>query len=242
MLKRGYHGTFHHPSAKHLQRYVNEFPDTEDLVATETAVCDPLEITSLGERPDFAVAARRSNPQEQITPKQQAWLGHMRRIARTQTAADFDAQTLEALARRLPRLLRNGPSDLKRVSELLAKCGVRVVFAEGLPGGKLAGAVTFLDDGRPVIGLTMRGDRFDSLAFTLLHECAHLTLGHIGPQSAAILDEDPAKQQTQSEDAEEAAANRQVSDCCSPAASTSRQRPHRRSPTLPSATRCIRVA
>ena len=87
-----------------------------------------------------------------------------------------------------------------------------MVFAEGLPGGKLAGAVTFLDDGRPVIGLTMRGDRFDSLVFTLLHECAHLTLGHIDPQSAAILDEDPAKQQTQSEDAEEAAANRQVSD------------------------------
>ena len=77
-------------------------PDTEDLVATETAVCDLLEITSLGERPDFAVAARRSNPQEQITPKQQAWLGHVRRIARTQTAADFDAQALEALARRLP--------------------------------------------------------------------------------------------------------------------------------------------
>ena len=38
MLKRGYHGTYHQMSEKHLDRYINEFsgchnhrpPDTED--------------------------------------------------------------------------------------------------------------------------------------------------------------------------------------------------------------------
>ncbi len=34
-----------------------------------------------------------------------------------------------------------------------AECGVMVVFSEGLPGGKLDGAVTFLGEGRPLIGL-----------------------------------------------------------------------------------------
>ena len=42
MLKRGCHGTFHHVSAKHLQRYVTEFAgrhnirdwDTIDQMAT----------------------------------------------------------------------------------------------------------------------------------------------------------------------------------------------------------------
>ena len=45
MLKRGYHGTFHHLSAKHLQRYVNEFAtrhnlrpqDTESIMAETVA-------------------------------------------------------------------------------------------------------------------------------------------------------------------------------------------------------------
>ena len=69
----------------------------------------------------------------------------------------------------------------------LASCGVRLVFLEGLRGGKLDGAVTFLSDGLPAIGLTTRGDRLDGVLFTLLHECAHLTLGHITPSDEGII-------------------------------------------------------
>ena len=46
MLKRGYQGTFHHFSEKHLDRYVNEFAgrhntrdaDTTDMMSSVTAV------------------------------------------------------------------------------------------------------------------------------------------------------------------------------------------------------------
>ena len=36
LLKRGYHGTFHHFSAKHLQRYADEFATRENLRDLDT--------------------------------------------------------------------------------------------------------------------------------------------------------------------------------------------------------------
>ena len=164
-------------------------PDTKDLDVVEAAVCELLEIPDLGDSPSFAVAARRSNRQEQITLKQTAWLGRLRRIAEQQEADQFDASALESAASELPRQLRRGPDSLKKTTGILADCGVRLVYLEGLKGGKLDGAVTFIGEGMPVIGLTARGDRFDSLLYTLLHECAHLTLGHIDETTTAILDE-----------------------------------------------------
>ena len=183
-------------------------PDTKALDVTESAVCELLEIESLDQTPGFAVAARRSNSAEPVTIKQSAWLGYIRRKGGTQQVADFDAGGLATLAARLPRLLRDGPGRLPQLPALLAACGVRLVFAEGLRGGKLDGAVTFLDDGRPVIGLTTRGNRFDILVFTLLHECAHLTLGHIDSPSAAIIDDDLIAAHS---DPRETAANEQAS-------------------------------
>ena len=183
-------------------------PDTRDLDETESAVCCLLEIESLEEKPAFALAARRLNRMEPITIKQSAWLGRVRRVAEAQQVERFDAEALGALAPRLPRMLRDGPDELARLPALLGECGVCLVFCEGLRGGKLDGAVTFLGDGRPVIGLTTRNNRFDSLLFTLLHECAHLTLGHITPQSGAILDDDVTEAKT---DPDEIAADEQAS-------------------------------
>ena len=38
LLKRGYHGTFHHVSAKHLQRYINEFASRHNVRDNDTIV------------------------------------------------------------------------------------------------------------------------------------------------------------------------------------------------------------
>ncbi len=173
-------------------------PDTHDIDMIETAVCELLEVETITETPTFAAAARRTNSQEQITPKQQAWLGRVRRIAEQQKAASFDVEALETVAARLPSEVQHGPKSLHLLPGILAGCGVRLVFLEGLPGGKLDGTVSFIEGGGPVIGLTARGDRFDSLLYTLLHECAHLTLGHIQEGSAAILDEGLSDEHTDS--------------------------------------------
>ncbi|MDE0493884.1 MAG: HigA family addiction module antitoxin [Acidimicrobiaceae bacterium] len=182
-------------------------PDTGDLDKLEAAACELLEIPSLDSSPSFAVAARRSNSDNPITIKQTAWLGQVRRLAGTRAVADFDVEALGVLAERLPWMLRNGPGKLRQLPDLLGECGVYVVFLEGLRGGKLDGAVSFLDDGRPVIGLTTRNNRFDILLFTLLHECAHLTLGHITADSGAIIEDDLTET---SNDPDEIEANEQA--------------------------------
>lgn len=181
---------------------------TDDLDRLESEVCDFLEMSSIYDSPSFALAARRSNSSDPISPEQVAWLAHIRTVARSHQVAPLDLSALEVVAGELPKRAAAGPSVLVEVPALFAECGVVIVFAEGLPGGKLDGAVSFLDGGQPVIGLTTRGDRFDSVLFTLLHECAHLTLQHITPDGQSIMDDDVVATQT---DPNEVAANDQAS-------------------------------
>jgi len=186
-------------------------PSTPDIDQLEAGVCELLRIPKLDDQPSFVMAARRSNPSESLSPQQKAWVAQVRRLALDQPVASaLDISTLRALAADLPSRLQPGPSALHSVTSALSECGVRLVFLEGLKGGKLDGAVTFLPDGLPAIGLTTRGNRFDSLVFTLLHECAHLTLQHVtADHDALILDDDLMAEQT---DPQELEANERASE------------------------------
>lgn len=158
-------------------------PPGDDLDQLESATCHLLEIASVHDTPTFALAARRANHLEEISIEQSAWIARVRQLARSRSVGAYQQRRLEQLASRLPRLLVDGASKLRELPSLFADAGVVLVFLPGLRGGKLDGAVTVLENGTPVIGVTARGDRFDIVAFTLLHECAHLTLGHITPDS-----------------------------------------------------------
>ena len=93
---------------------------------------------------------------------------------RASAAFQRDAFGLEAL-RQIARMSikADGPTRaVRRLSEL----GVSVVIMPPLPGTFLDGAVLANPAEHPVIGLTLRHDRTDSFWFTLLHECAHVSL------------------------------------------------------------------
>ena len=168
--------------------------DTDDLDELEASVCTLLELDSPDEQPTFALAARRANTTKGISPEQTAWLGYVRYTARKLLSdlPRFDRAALEVLAAEIPSRTEAGPSQLVNLIPELGACGVALVFAEGLPGGKLDGAVTFVEE-RPVIGLTTRGDRFDGVLYTLLHECAHLVLRHVTPSGDAEALADPER-------------------------------------------------
>lgn len=64
----------------------------------------------------------------------------------------------------------------RRAQALLARHGIILVLERQLPRTNLDGAAVLLDNGRPVIGLTLRHDRIDNFWFSLAHELAHIAL------------------------------------------------------------------
>ncbi|MCU0599891.1 MAG: ImmA/IrrE family metallo-endopeptidase [Desulfobacterales bacterium] len=80
----------------------------------------------------------------------------------------------------------NGPLLAK---EYLAKHGIYLIVLPHLQKTYLDGATLLLDDGSPVIGLTLRYDRLDNFWFSLLHELAH-AMKHLSQNSGEIFIDD----------------------------------------------------
>src|SRR6202050_461697 len=151
----------------------------------EAQVMELFEITSINDEPALSLAARRSNCDQEISPAQKAWVACARQIARTRgDIQPFSKRKLKQLAVDLPALLKT-PEKFRDLPALLAAVGVVLVYIEAFPGAKIDGCSLIL--GRtPVVGISGRGKRLDKILFTLLHEIAHIALGHVTSQ--AIID------------------------------------------------------
>lgn len=184
-------------------------PDTDNLDRLEQAVKELLGLSDLDMEPQFAIAARRSNASVSLTPQQTTWLARLRNIARTRSVANFDPDATCTLAADLVHRI-HGPDDLSQLEEWLSEVGVVLINLLPLKSSKLDGAVMKLEDGRPVIGLTNRGNRMDGYVFTLLHELAHLCLGHL--TSLDVLADEDIFGTNDGVDDVESHANKQAAD------------------------------
>lgn len=127
--------------------------------------------------PAFRMAAKRANPTDDLSLTQRGWLWAAQRLARVQSVADYDAEAFAQLVAGLAQSI-HAPADLANLPERFEAVGVHLVFVEQFPGGKIDGAA-FVLDGHPVVAISGRGKRFDKVLFALLHECAHIVLGHV---------------------------------------------------------------
>src|SRR5690606_34689956 len=59
------------------------------------------------------------------------------------------------------------------IPTLLLACGVRLAFVQHLPGSKIDGVCTWIEN-QPVIGLSLRLNRPDNICFVLRHEIEHV--------------------------------------------------------------------
>lgn len=135
----------------------------------------------------ISFAARRSNCEEKVTVLQEAWAACVRATASVLEAAPYSRKALEDLARTLSSKACD-PQAFAEFQTLFAEVGVKLVYVEAFPGGKLDGCAMMVD-GHPVIGISGRGKRLDKILFTILHETAHILLGHLVDNGEVILDD-----------------------------------------------------
>ncbi|WP_163351430.1 ImmA/IrrE family metallo-endopeptidase [Desulfovibrio sp. JC010] len=71
--------------------------------------------------------------------------------------------------------------------EYLERYGIILIVEPAIKGTYLDGVAMLLDDGTPVVGMTLRQDRIDYFWFTLLHELAHI-VKHLDVNQPCIID------------------------------------------------------
>jgi HTH-type transcriptional regulator / antitoxin HigA len=154
--------------------------------------------------------AKKTNAGEKPTPIQEAWLYRVMQIAEAMECEPYSSRKLTDHVPILKRLMLNA-QDVARVPAILASCGLRFVIVEGLPNAKIDGVCFWLDDARPVVGMTLRHDRIDNFWFVLWHELVHV-MNNDGKKEVIIdidLDGDKA-----TDDPQEREANRSAADRC----------------------------
>jgi HTH-type transcriptional regulator/antitoxin HigA len=161
-------------------------------------------------------AAKKTNSGEDATPAQLAWLYRVMQIAEAMVCKPYSTKALSNATKELKSLMLQA-SDVARVVDVLAECGLRLVIVEGLPNAKIDGVCLWLDPAKPVIGLSLRQDRIDNFWFVLWHELLHVMNSH--GKTDPIIDVELEGERAGDSDAvsaQEREANRYAAEQCVP--------------------------
>ena len=101
--------------------------------------------------------------------------------------------TLTVCGMRCPksRHSEKNSEEIRLIPKLLAEIGVRLVIVEHLTGTRVDGATLWLEDGSPVIVLSLRYDRIDSF-WHILNNDGEIVDSNLVGKDAAFSDEKPA--------------------------------------------------
>ena len=79
-------------------------------------------------------------------------------------------------------------NSIPKLPSILRELGIVLIYEKYFPTMKLDGVVQKLDNGTPVIGMSLRYSRVDYFWFTLMHELAHIVL-HYDKLDTPIVEE-----------------------------------------------------
>ncbi len=104
-----------------------------------------------------------------------AWSSLAQYEARNQNANTFNFDNLTQLSINLNNLFYQNNDTINRVQTLLNQFGVKMLLIDKLEKTPIDG-FSFWSNRNPVIALTLRHNRIDNFAFTVMHEIGHIDL------------------------------------------------------------------
>lgn len=189
---------------------------SENVEVLEQRFCEFFGIQSLDATPQLSHSAKKTHAMADTTPLQMAWLFRVRAMGSQQVVPAYSKAKLVAALERLKALILS-PEEVRQAPRILAEAGVRLVFVEPLAGSKMDGACFWLDDNKPVIGMTLRYDRIDNFWFVLRHEAEHVLREDGKADHQAVIDSDVGEAKEDLPECERR-ANAAGADFCVPTA------------------------
>jgi len=179
--------------------------DTADELAFERNILRFLGLPNLDaplpQVANFRCSAARTPDQRCLF----AWTRRVEMLAGDQAPAPYDRERLAAAVPQILELAQR-PEQIAEVPARLLGLGLRCVVVPRLDKTYADGAALHAGDA-PIVALTLRLDRIDNFWITLMHELAHIVLGHDG----SYIDETDGDECVR-DDAREKKADRLASD------------------------------
>ena len=122
-------------------------------------------------------AAKKTISESGPTLIQLAWLYRVKAIAREMVVARSSPDMARSAIKKLSNLL-SAAEEARKVPRILTESGIRFVIVESLASAKIDGVCFWLNEGSPVIGMSLRYDRIDNFWFILRHELDHILHRH----------------------------------------------------------------
>lgn len=159
--------------------WVSDVKKAEEKVFSLRKHFEVVKLTMLKAPLIPGIAYRRQSTTEKAECALLAWAQRAKIEARQIETRPIDLQKLEKIIPDIRTMTSANPEEFcPRLIEMLADCGIALVFLPHIGGSFLHGA-TFYDRNKIVVGLTVRGKDADKFWFSLFHELGHILKGHL---------------------------------------------------------------
>lgn len=189
---------------------------SENIDVLEQRFCAFFSVSNMSAQPELCHRAKKTHATLDATPLQMAWLFRVKAMASQQIVPAYSRAKLVVAVDKL-KALTLSPEEVRHVPRILAESGVRLVLVEPMAGSKMDGACFWLEDNKPVIGLTLRFDRIDNFWFVLRHEIEHVLREDGKANSQAVIDTDVGEDKSELPECERL-ANAAGAEFCVPSA------------------------